>query len=248
MKHGLNKERLMIKLLNDIIRIYPDSRISNDLIKISDGNVDLSLPISQIYSEYSIGNRDYNEIFSEYLKVIREIIEQHNFKIDYDTVYPLLRHKTFGINEECEFFREQLFLDIHLMLASDMGELFRYVLMNDKGVNYNQAYDAAMININKLTDVLVKMDNRIDVYTTKYSSDYASSLILNKNMQRQIQKKIGPSYIFAIPASSVLFVAPQSDYNIDVVKALVKENQDPNIISDKVMIHSADGSYHFVDS
>jgi uncharacterized protein YtpQ (UPF0354 family) len=243
----LTKERLMIRLLNDINVIYQNSCIDGELLRISDGAVDLSIPIGQIYKEYSSGTKNYKEILSAYLKTIKEIIEKHNFKVDYNTVYPLLRHRTFGINEQCEFYRKSLLLDIDLMLASDMGELFRYVLMNDKGVNYKQAYEAAMVNLNKLADVLVKVDDRLEIYTTKYSSDYASSLLLNKNMQQQILKKIGPSYMFAIPAYSVLFVAPISEYNIEVLKVLIKENSDPNIISDRVMLHTTDGSYHFVD-
>lgn len=243
----LSKESFMIKLINDINKFYPDSLIDNDLIRIADGIVDLTIPISQIYNEYSHGSKVYKEIFKGYLKTIKEIIEQHEYKIQYESVYPLLRHKSFGIDEDCKFFRVPLFLDIELMLVTDMGEMFRYVLLNDK-CDLDRAYSTALTNISKLTDVLVKMNNELDIYCTRYCSDYSASLLLNDNMKRQILKKVGSNnYIFAIPSSSTLLVAPNYQHNIEILKSLIKENDDPNLISDKVMLHTADGSYHYVD-
>jgi len=134
-------------------------------------------------------------------------LSQYKFKIDYNNVFPLLKSREFGKGEkDLGFYREQAFADIDIFYASDIGEVFRFILNSDD-VDFDKMKKAAWENLNKMANPLVKLDKTLDVFCLKYSTDYNSTLLLSTALQNQIHKKIGKDYLFAIPFSTTLIVA-----------------------------------------
>jgi len=165
-----------------------------------------------------------------YIKVSNEILNQYKFKVDYNNVYPLLKSREFGKGEkDLGFYREQAFADIDIFYASDIGEVFRFILNSDD-VDFDKMKKAAWENLNKMANPLVKLDKTLDVFCLKYSTDYNSTLLLSTALQNQIHKKIGKDYLFAIPSSTTLIVARY----ISIIKSLMAIDTDTNRISDKV--------------
>jgi len=148
----------------------------------------VSIPVNSIYKEYQ-ENKDYGKTLASYIKIINDILSQYKFKIDYNNVFPLLKSREFGKGEkDLGFYREQAFADIDIFYASDIGEVFRFILNSDD-VDFDKMKKAAWENLNKMANPLVKLDKTLDVFCLKYSTDYNSTLLLSTALQNQIHKK-----------------------------------------------------------
>jgi uncharacterized protein YtpQ (UPF0354 family) len=114
-----------------------------------------------------------------------------------------------------------------------MEEVLRFVLDSDD-VDFDKMKKVAWKNLNKIINPLVKLDKMLDIFCLKYSTDYNSTLLLSTTLQKQIYKKIGQDYLFAIPSSTTLIVAKYRPEYIKVIESLIMLDNDPNKVSNKV--------------
>ncbi len=119
------------------------------------------------------------------------------------------------------------------MYVSDEGEVFRYVLETDD-VDFEKVKKSAWENLNKLSNVLVQLDGALKIFCLHYTTDFNASFLLSDSVQKQITKKVGQDYLFAIPSSTTLIVARYRPEYISIIKSLMAIDTDTNKISDKV--------------
>lgn len=234
------------KILEDLKKEYLTVKRKKDLIYIGTGITNVELPIEVIYREY-IASKDYREVFMTYNKIIKEILEQYNFSIDYNNVFPILKYNTFGSsnnNKNLSFYKEDAFEDISTFYVSDMNEVFRFVLRTDD-VDFNKLKKRAWENLNKLTNVLVKMDKSLDIYTLRFTTYFNATLLLSSELQKQILKKVGQDYLFTISSATTLVIAKYKHEYIRILESLIQIDNDPNKISDKVY-RCTEGVYQIV--
>jgi len=228
----LTLQEFVQNISEDFKKVFPEVSIENSFIRLGTGLTHVELPINSMYKEYQV--TDFESIKRLYIKISNEILNQYKFKVDYNNVYPLLKSREFGKGEkDLGFYREQAFADIDIFYASDIGEVFRFILNSDD-VDFDKMKKAAWENLNKMANPLVKLDKTLDVFCLKYSTDYNSTLLLSTALQNQIHKKIGKDYLFAIPSSTTLIVARYRPEYISIIKSLMAIDTDTNRISDKV--------------
>lgn len=74
----------------------------------------------------------------------------------------------------------------------------------------------------------------LDIFCLKYSIDYNSTLLLSAALQKQIYKKVGEDYLFAISSATTLIISKLHHEYIKIIESLIMIDTDPNKISDKV--------------
>jgi len=221
------------KIVSDLNKCFSGVILEGNSLVINSGSAGMSVPISSMYSEYQRLN-NYKRTLKIYVDIIHNILNQYDFKIDYNNVYPMLKSKDFGNAEKhLGFYREPAFADIDIFYVSDEAETFRFVLNNDD-VDFDKMKKAAWKNLNKLTNILVQLDDTLDIYHMKYSTDYNASFLLSDSIQKQILKKVGQDYIFAIPSSTTLLVARYHTEYLKIINRFIMADKDPNKISDKI--------------
>ena len=127
----------------------------------------------------------------------------------------------------------------------DMGETFRFILQTDD-VDFEKVKKRAWENLNKLSNILVRLDDAFNIFCLRYATDFNASFLLSDSMQKQIIKKVGRDYLFAIPSSSTLLVAKYHLEYIKIIKSLIIADKDPNRISDKIYQYK-NGVFDIID-
>lgn len=219
------------KISYDFKKVFPEVKVGENLIHLGSGVTYVELPLGSMYREYQM--TDYCNTKELYVKIASEILNKYKFKVDYANAYPILKRHDFGINSKVQFYRKKAFLDIDILFVSDMGETFRFFTTDDD-VDFSLLELKAVENINKISAALVPLDKGMQVYTLRYTTDYASSLLLSETMNKQIQRKIGDDILIAIPSNSFFLVAKFSYCNQQLLKYLVETDTDPNKVSDSV--------------
>lgn len=203
----LTEQEFMGKITEDFKRKFPEVSTVKGFIRLGTGITNIELPIESMYMEYKVVG--YDNVKDLYLKVANDILNQYKFRVDYNNVYPLLKNKDFGEGkDDLKFYREWTFADIDTLYVSDEGEVFRYVLETDD-VDFEKVKKSAWENLNKLSNVLVQLDEAFKIFCLHYSTDFNASFLLSDSVQKQIAKKVGQDYLFAIPSSTTLIVAGQ---------------------------------------
>jgi len=220
------------KVMEDFMKEFPHVELGEKYIRISTGVTHAELPITSMYKEYQVTG--YDNIRNLYIKVANEVLNQYRFRVDYNNVYPLLKSRNFGKGEkDLRFCREQAFTDIDTLYVSDEGEVFRFVLESDD-VDFDKIKKRAWENLNKLSNILVRLDDTLNIFCLRYSTDYNASFLLSDSLQKQIKRKVGQDYLFAIPSSTALVVAKYQPEYIKIMESLIMVDKDPNKVSDKV--------------
>jgi len=227
------------KISYDFKKVFPEVKVGENLIHLGSGVTYVELPLGSMYREYQM--TDYYNAKELYVKIASEILNKYKFKVDYANVYPILKRHDFGINSKVQFYRKKAFLDIDILYVSDMVETFRFFTTDDD-VDFNLLEQKAIENINKMTAALVPLDKGMQVYTLRYTTDYASSLLLSEAMNKQIQRKVGDDILIAVPSNSFFLVAKFSYSNKKLLKYLVETDTDPNKVSNAVY-RRKDGIY-----
>jgi uncharacterized protein YtpQ (UPF0354 family) len=240
----LTLQEFVQNISEDFKKVFPEVRVEDRFIRLGTGVTHVELPINSMYKEYQV--TDYESIKKLYIKVSNEILNQYKFKVDYNNVYPLLKSREFGKGEkDLGLYREQIFADVDILYVTDEGAVFRFVLDSDD-VDFDKMKKAAWTNLNKMTNPLVKLDKTLDVFCLKYSTDYNSTLLLSATLQKQIYKKVGQDYFFAIPSATTLIVAKLRHEYIKIIESLIMMDKDPNRISDKIYQYK-NGVFDIID-
>ena len=227
----LTVQEFVQNISEDFKKVFPEVRVEDRFIRLGTEVTHVELPINSMYKEYQV--TDYESIKKLYIKISKEILNQYKFKVDYNNVYPILKHTDFGNNAKIQFYRKRAFEDLDVLYVADMTDVFRFFTIDDD-VDYNLLEQKAIENISKMTAALVPLNKGMQVYTLKYSTDYASSLLLSQSMDKQIKKKVGDDILIAVPSNSFILVAKFSYSNMELLKYLVEKDNDPNKVSDAV--------------
>jgi hypothetical protein len=234
--------KFMIKILDDLKKRYEKCELEGDIFKITKGSVEVQIPLTQMYQNY-VESGDYRNFLREYMDSIDELLEEHEYKVNYDMVFPLVRKEDFG-GPNIEFYSMPLLEDLNVYFGEDKGAMFRIISKNDK-VDFEMLYKQSFENLNKLINPLGKLNDNLDVYSLKFNSDLSSSMIFNKSVERNIIKIFGLNYLFAIPSSSSLLISPNTPAYISILRELVKTESDPNRITDQI-IEFNKGIYRYI--
>lgn len=240
----VNYEEFKILMLNKFIAYYPHVILKNGELIITKENIEVAVFLYHAYEEFK-GVNNINLICNKYLNIIHEELEKCRFKVDYNKVYPFIKSKEFGAEENVEFVREDLFLNFDIVYAMDMGETFRFILSSDD-FDLIKLKDCAFNNLNKFSVGLRKLDNDIEIYSVPYPTDFSSSYFLTEKMKKLIERKIGKNYLFVIPSSSTLFIAKYNPSYIEVLKALVNVDPDPHKVASDICV-CRNGKYDYAE-
>jgi len=227
----LTVQEFVQNISEDFKKVFPEVRVEDRFIRLGTEVTHVELPINSMYKEYQV--TDYESIKKLYIKISKEILNQYKFKVDYNNVYPILKHTDFGNNAKIQFYRKRAFEDLDVLYVADMTDVFRFFTIDDD-VDFNLLEQKAIENISKMTAALVPLNKDMQVYTLRYSTDYASSLLLSEAMNKQIQRKVEDDILIAVPSNSFFLVAKFSYSNKELLKYLVETDNDPNKVSDEV--------------
>lgn len=225
-------EEFKLQMLNEFIKEYGDTLLSKDNLIIQTGTLEATISLQDAYEEYKLA-RDFKFISGVFKKTLEEEFVKRKFKIDYEKVYPLIKSKDFGIEEPIKFIRDDLFLNLDILYATDMGETMRFILTDDI-FDYKRLKESAYKNLESTLSPLTKLDKDLEIYSLAFLNDYSPSFILLESMKKQIERKVGMDYLLAIPSSTSFLVARYHPKYIDLLKMLIDVDPDPHKISKEV--------------
>lgn len=229
----LSEDKFLQRFMAELREIYSTAEIQGQHIIINNENSKITIPLGPIFQQYRM-EPNFKKIFEENIENIQEILNQYNYKVDYSSVYPLLKHKDYAEGNNIKYFKKRLFESIDIYFAQDMGDMFRFILQADDGVDFERLEQEAYKNLNKITNVLSRLDKNYEIYVLRFSSDYAASMILNHSVLNQIYKKVGKDFLFCIPSASTLIVANNYSEYINIIKSIVHVDLDPNKITKEI--------------
>jgi len=145
-----------IWMLTKFTMHYPHTTLVNDELIITKDNLEAFFLLNCALEKFKIEN-NFELICDKYLNTVKEEFEKCRFKIDYDKVYPLIKSKEFGLEENVKFVREDLFLDLDVLYAMDIGETFRFILKN-ANYNFMKLKQSYIKNLNMFSIGLRKLD------------------------------------------------------------------------------------------
>lgn len=240
----VNYEEFKIWMLNKFIAYYPHAKLKNDELVITKDNIEASIFLYQPYQEFKINN-NLKLICDKYLGIVNEEFEKCRFKVDYNKVYPFIKSKEFGSEENVEFVRENLFLNLDIVYSMDMGDTFRFILKTDN-YDFTKLKQCAFDNLNMFSVGLQKLDEDLEIYSVPYPTDYSSSYFLTEKMKKLIERKIGKNYLFTISSSTTLFVARYNPAYIELLKSLISVDLDPYKVTSDIYV-CRNGRYDYAE-
>lgn len=240
------------KMIKDLKSMFDEVRMDGkDRIYIARGVTNVSVPIKPMYQEYLLYG--YNSNFKNYLKIINDILDTYKFKLDLSNVFPFVKQKTDKNDIDKNFVEKDLFCDLKIMFVSDMGEVFRFVLEEDlqnANICFNVLEEKSMSNLNKITNILSKLDNSLEIYSLRFTTDYGATLFLSEHIQKQIRQKISDDILFCMPSASTLLCAKYRETTFttykNILQSLMMIDTDVNKISNHIYRRDCNGNYSTV--
>jgi uncharacterized protein YtpQ (UPF0354 family) len=240
------------KITEDLKLQFDEVRMDGkDRIYIAKGVTNVSVPIKPMYQEHLIYG--YNNSLKNYLKIINDILDTYKFKLDLSNVFPFVKQKTDKNNIDKNFVEKDLFCDLKIMYVSDMGEVFRFVLEDDlknSNIDFNILEEESMSNLNKMTNIISKLDNSLEIYSLRFTTDYGATLFLSEHIQKQIKQKLGNDILFCMPSASTLLCAKYRETTFTIYKNILQNlimiDTDVNKISNHIYRRDCNGNYSIV--
>jgi uncharacterized protein YtpQ (UPF0354 family) len=223
-----------------------------DKIYVAKDVTNISIPTKSMYQEYkTVG---YQATLNNYIKIIAEILDTYKFKINLENIFPFIKPKTFSTtNANQNFIYEDLFCDLAIYYVADMGEVFRFISvddLNNSDISLNTLKERSFQNLNRITNPLVQLDKAIEVYTLRFDTDYAATLFLSEHVKKQIQKKIGYDILFCMPSSTSLICAKYKKSSFETYKHILQQlimlDKDTNKISNNIYRKDVNGNYSVI--
>lgn len=240
----LNKEKLGLRLYSDVRKEFPQTTLEDDCIVVRVDDVEIRLSMTSLLAEIKNENVSYTNVLTNYKEILKEMIKENKFQVDYFKILPIVRSSNFGLKEKIEFYRKRLFLDLDILYVTDYSAVIRFLTVRDI-FSERKINDAARFNINKIKNRLKRVHPLLNIYTTELNNDYNCGLLFNYGFMREVRKKVGSNYLMAIPSSSTILIAKDFEENIGVMKELMKTD-DPNVVSEHVY-RFKDGEYSYAD-
>jgi hypothetical protein len=240
-----DKERLKLTLYSDVRKEFPNTIMDGEFIVVHVDDVEIRISLNSLLAEIKNENVTYRKVLSDYKEILREMIKENKFNVDYHKLYVVIRSKNFGLKEPVNFYRRSLFCDLDLLYVTDYSSVMRFLTIKDK-FDKRKITEAVMFNANRVKYEIIKLHPLLEIYTTKLDNDYNCGLLFNLKFMREIKKKVGSNYLIAIPTSSTILIARDFQENIVVLKSLMKDDENPNIVSERVYRYK-NGEYSYAD-
>lgn len=217
-----------------------------DVLIIKQENFEVSMEFGKIYEEYTLVD-DIEVFIVRYINMIKNAI-RNSVKINISNVYPTIRHQSFSVNEKnIKFLREKFALDLDILYIEDNEDSFKFIMENEQ-ITGEEVKERAFNNLNKITNVLAKLDKSMDIYSFKFNNDNCAGLLLNENVRSQIRKKVGNRFLFTISSPTSLVVAKDRIEYVDIMQRLILHDPDKNSVSIRVYrCCFKDGTYEYAD-
>lgn len=241
----INKEKLGLRLYTDVRKEFPQTTLEDDCIVVRVDDVEIRLSMTSLLAEIKNENVSYTNVLTNYKEILREMIKENKFQVDYFKIFPIVRSSNYALKEPVRLYRKRWILDLDILYVTDYSAVIRFLTVRDR-FDRNKVRDISMFNIHKIKNGLERVHPLLDIYTTKFNSDYNCSLLFNSSFRREIIKKVGSNYLMAIPSSSTIFIARDFEENIGIIRDLMKSDKDPNIVSSHVYRYK-NGKYSYAD-
>lgn len=215
---SMNLQQFTYRFKDDLSKFFSDVKISDRLLHVSSGDVEVNIPVTSIFSEYTF--KGYKDTLKSYKQVFGEIVNSCKYRADYNNIFPVIYNTNIDCSQNLRFYKTHFCLDLDIFYCADMGNIFRFIQADDD-IDIKKMKSISMENINRLTNVLIRLDDILDIWTLKFPTDYAGSLLLSTSIKKQISKMIGRDYIFAIPCTSTLIVAKPVQQYVRILKSLM---------------------------
>lgn len=241
------------QIIQDLKREFKEVRLDEkERIYIGSEFTNASLPLKTLYQEHLIVG--YQKNLQNYIKIISDILNCYRFKLNLSNVFPFVKPKDFGEGINHNFIKEDLFCNLSLFYVVDMGEVFRFVLLDDlknANIDLKVLKNESMKNLNKITNILNRLDDKHHIYSLRFNSDFGATLFLTEHIQQQIRKKVGTDILFCMPSSTCFICTVYSEHtlntNLYLLHQLIKEDEDINKISERIYRRDAQGNYSIVN-
>jgi uncharacterized protein YtpQ (UPF0354 family) len=241
------------RIVQDLKREFNEVRLDEkERIYIGSEFTNASLPLSVMYREcQKVG---YQKNLQNYIKIISDILNCYKFKLNLKNTFPFIKSKDFGVDINHNFVKEDLFCDLSLFYVTDLGEVFRFVLYDDlknANIDFEVLKNESIKNLNKITNILCKLDDNHLFYSLRFSSDFGATLFLSEHIQQQIKKKVGTDILFCMPSCTRFICTSYNENtlntNLFILRQLIKKDNDINKISEKIYRRNALGNYSIVN-
>lgn len=241
------------QIIRDLRNEFSEVRMDGkDRVYIAKDVTNVSIPLKPMYQEYQFAG--YKKTLKNYIQIILEILNTYKFKLNLDNIFPFIKPKTFSTTDTNQnFIYEDLFCDLAIYWVADMGEVFRFISvddLNNSDISLDTLKEKSFQNINRITNPLVQLDKALKIYTLRFDTDYAATLFLTENIQKQIKQKIGSDILFCMPSSVSLICAKyqESTFNtyINILKQLIAIDNDVNKISNKIYRRDYNENYSII--
>ena len=239
----LSKLDLVSALEKELIKRFGSCQLTNDSIIIKTEQMDINIPISKAYEDYK-GSGDHTKLVKSFVETITEMQDKYKFEIDYNEVFPFVKHSSFMKDNNIPFVRERLFLDLDLLYVSNLSNSFRFILKGDS-FDLHILKERAFNNLNLALNKITRIDESFDIYSLNIQTDLAATFLFSKNIQKQIRKFVGKNFIFAVPSSSTLLIAKDLPDYKRILKDVIELDPDPNKISSSVYRWTSSGRIEY---
>lgn len=241
------------RMIQDLKREFKEVRLDEkDRIYVGSEFTNASLPLKTLYKEHLLVG--YQKNLQNYIKIISDILNCYRFRLNLSNVFPFVKQKDFGEDINNNFIKEDLFCNLSLFYVVDMGEVFRFVLLDDlenANIDLKVLRNKSMKNLNKITNILSRLDEKHHIYSLRFNSDFGASLFLTENIQQQIKKKIGTDILFCMPSCTRFICTAYDEHmlntNLYILRQLIDEDEDINKISKNIYRRDAQGDYSIVN-
>lgn len=240
------------QIIKDLRNEFDEVRIDDkDRIYVAKDVTNMSIPAKTMYQEYKVIG--YQATLKNYIKIISEILNTYRFQINLDNIFPFIKPKTFSNDSNHNFICEDLFCDLAVYWVADIGEVFRFISIEDlenSNISLNTIKEKSFQNLNKIINPLVQLDKALEVYTLRFDTDYAATLFLSEHIQKQIQKRIGNDILFCMPSSTSLICAKYKKSSFETYKHILQQlimlDKDTNKISNNIYRKDVNGNYSVI--
>lgn len=240
------------QIIKDLRNEFDEVRIDGkDRIYVAKDVTNMSILAKTMYQEYKVIG--YQATLKNYIKIISEILNTYRFQINLDNIFPFIKPKTFSNDSNHNFICEDLFCDLAVYWVADIGEVFRFISIEDlenSNISLNTIKEKSFQNLNKIINPLVQLDKALEVYTLRFDTDYAATLFLSEHIQKQIQKRIGNDILFCMPSSTSLICAKYKKSSFETYKHILQQlimlDRDTNKISNNIYRQDANGNYSII--
>ncbi len=227
----INRERLFLKLSKELSCKFIYCDINEGYLVVNNNYHLVVIPTDIIWERYS-SDENYEQLVDSLVGYVKQVSIRN---VEYDKVYPILIDSNNTQYEWCV--RKNLFLDIDIIYTIVDGE-DTILIPSDANYDEEKLSVSAIQNISKIYNPLIQINENLPIYMLTMPGQFNGAMLLSEITRKQIMNLVGKDFIFAIPNRDTILVAPAEKEYIEILKILLKENQESeNKVSDRIYLY-----------